>query len=290
LRSFISAVAVVLALLLTAVAVPAAWADVNVVKEDGFVHLASALSKDPEFQSRLATAAVGNFESSVSLPEPLKSVAADALREAASGMQSWPEYPKAWEETARNSHRLNFESGKQAEETVSHTALLLDIGPLIRLIRDRLSSASGLQIQVPAESLVTMGEPSQKQMVERVAAFAPLWWLAALGAVVSVLLALAAARRRSLVMVALGLGGLVLAALWSAVVDLAGGLMGSLSSGNGVAELFKQEFFSAVRTGFGEWIVIAAVVSGAFLALGVIAWILSARRRSPSASGQGSGR
>ena len=289
-RSFISAVAVVLALLLTAVAVPAAWADVNVVKEDGFVHLASALGKDPEFQSRLATAAVGNFESSVSLPEPLKSVAADALREAASGMQSWPEYPKAWEETARNSHRLNFESGKQAEETVSHTALLLDIGPLIRLIRDRLSSASGLQIQVPAESLVTMGEPSQKQMVERVAAFAPLWWLAALGAVVSVLLALAAARRRSLVMVSLGLGGLVLAALWSAVVDLAGGLMGSLSSGNGVAELFKQEFFSAVRTGFGEWIVIAAVVSGAFLALGVIAWILSARRRSPSASGQGSGR
>ncbi|MDR6685031.1 hypothetical protein J2Y41_000578 [Arthrobacter sp. 1088] len=289
-RSFISAVAVVLALLLTAVAVPAAWADVNVVKEDGFVHLASALGKDPEFQSRLATAAAGNFESSVNLPEPLKSVAAHALREAASGMQSWPEYPKAWEETARNSHRLNFGGGKQPEETVSHTALLLDIGPLIRLIRDRLSSASGLQIEVPAESLVTMGEPSQKQLVDRVAAFAPLWWLAAVGAVVSVLLALAAARRRSLVMVSLGLGGLVLAALWSATVDLAGGLMGSLSSGNGVAELFEQEFFSAVRTGFGEWIVIAAVVSGAFLALGVIAWILSARRRSPSASGQGPGR
>ncbi|BCW49212.1 hypothetical protein [Arthrobacter sp. StoSoilB13] len=289
-RSFISAVAVVLALLLTAVAVPAAWADVNVVKEDGFVHLASALGKDPEFQSRLATAAAGNFESSVNLPEPLKSVAADALREAASGMQSWPEYPKAWEETARNSHRLNFGGGKQPEETVSHTALLLDIGPLMRLIRDRLSSASGLQIEVPAESLVTMGEPSQKQLVDRVAAFAPLWWLAAVGAVVSVLLALAAARRRSLVMVSLGLGGLVLAALWSATVDLAGGLMGSLSSGNGVAELFKQEFFSAVRTGFAEWIVIAAVVSGAFLALGVIAWILSARRRSRSASGQGPGR
>lgn len=289
-RSFISAVAVVLALLLTAVAVPAAWADVNVVQEDGFVHLASALGRDPEFQSRLATAAAGNFESSVNLPEPLKSVAADALGEAASGMQSWPEYPKAWEETARNSHRLNFGGGKQPEETVSHTALLLDIGPLIRLIRDRLSSASGLQIEVPAESLVTMGEPSQKQLVDRVAAFAPLWWLAAVGAVVSVLLALAAARRRSLVMVSLGLGGLVLAALWSATVDLAGGLMGSLSSGNGVAELFEQEFFSAVRTGFGEWIVIAAVVSGAFLALGVIAWILSARRRSPSASGQGPGR
>ena len=289
-RSFISAAAVVLALLLSAVAVPAAWADVNVVKEDGFVHLASALGKDPEFQSRLATAAVGNFESSVNLPEPLKSVAADALRQAASGMQSWPEYPKAWEETARNSHRLNFGEGKQPEETVSHTALLLDIGPLIGLIRDHLSSASGLQIDVPAESLVTMGEPSQKQLVERVAAFAPLWWLAALGAVVSVLLALAAARRRSLVMVSLGLGGLVLTALWSAMLDLAGGLMGSLSSGNGVAELFKQEFVSAVRTGFGEWIVIAAVVSGAFLALGVIGWILSARRRSPSASGQEPGR
>jgi hypothetical protein len=290
LRSFISAVAVVLALLLTAAAVPAAWADVNVVKEDGFVQMAGALGKDPEFQSRLATAAVGNFESSVDLPEPLKSVAADVLREAASGMQSWPEYPKAWEETARNSHRLNFGGGKQSEETVSHTALLLDIGPLVRLIRDHLSSASGLQIEVPAESLVTMGEPSQKLLVERVAAFAPLWWLAALGAMVSVLLAVAAARRRSIVFVFLGLGGLVLAALWSAMVDWAGGLMGSLSSANGVAELFKQEFFSAARTGFGDWIGIAAVVSGGFLALGVIAWILSARRRSPSASDQVPGR
>ncbi|YCH08059.1 hypothetical protein ACTAQJ_00010 [Arthrobacter sp. alpha11c] len=64
----------------------------------------------------------------------------------------------------------------------------------------------------------------------------------------------------------------------------------AFSSGNGVAELFKQELFSAVRTGFGEWIVIAAVVSGAFLALGIIVWILTARRRSPSASGPGQGR
>lgn len=289
-RSFVSAVAVVLALLLTAVAVPAAWVDMNVVKEDGFVRVASALGNDPDFQRRLAAAAVGNFESSVDLPEPVKSLAGDALKEAASGMQSWPDYPQAWEETARNSHRLNFAGANQPEEAAEPTALLLDIGPLVRLIRDHFASASGIRIEVPAESLVTMGEPSQKQLIERVAAFAPLWWVAALGALVSVLLALAAARRRSIVLVFLGLGGLALAALWTAAVDIAGGMVGSLSSANGVAELFKQEFFSAARTGFGEWIVVAAVASGSTLALGVIGWLLSARRRSPSDGLQGPGR
>ncbi|MEV7605251.1 hypothetical protein AB0N65_07405 [Paenarthrobacter sp. NPDC089322] len=282
-RSFVSAVAVVLAVLLTAIAVPAAWVDMNVVKEDGFVRIAGSLGNDPDFQRRLATAAAANFQSSVDLPEPLKSLAADALGEAASGMQSWSDYPQAWEETARNSHRLNFADANQPEEAVTPTALLLDIGPLVRLIRDHFASSSGIRIEVPAESLVTLGEPSQRQLVERVTAFAPLWWVAALGAVVSALLALVAAQRRSVVLVFLGLGGLALAAVWTAGADLAGGMVGSFSRGDGVADLFKQEFFAAAKAGFGEWITFSAVASGGLVVLGVAAWILGARRRSPSA-------
>ncbi|MFE4198813.1 hypothetical protein ACFRJ9_23430 [Paenarthrobacter sp. NPDC056912] len=283
LRTFVSALGVVLAVLLTAVAVPAAWVDQTIVQETGFVRLAGALGSDPEFQSQLATAAVGTFESSVSLPGPIQNLAADALRNAASGMQSWSDYPQAWEETVRNSHRLNFTAGSQPEESAATTALLLDVGPLVRLIRDHFATATGIRLDVPSESLVSLGEPSHRQLIERVAAFAPLWWIAAVGAGVSALLALAVARRRSVVLVWIGLGGLALAALWTAAGNLAGGMIGKLSSANGVAELFKQEFLTAARTGFGEWIVIAAVASGALLVAGVIAWLVSGRQRSRSA-------
>lgn len=282
-RAFVSALGVILAVLLTAVAVPAAWVDQNIVKEEGFVGIAGGLGNDPDFQSRLATAAVGTFESSVDLPGPIKSLAADALQDAAAGMQSWSDYPQAWEETVRNSHRLNFGAVAPPADAATATTLVLDIGPLVRLIRDHFAEATQIRIEVPSESLVSLGEPSHRQMVERVAAFAPLWWVAALGALLSALMALTAARRRSLVMVFLGLGGLALAALWTAGADLASGMVGSLASANGVAELFKQEFLTAARTGFAGWIVIAAVVSGALVVVGVIGSVVSGRQRSRSA-------
>lgn len=282
-RTFVSAVGVILALLLTAVAVPAAWVDANVVKEDGFVRMAGALGGDPEFQGRLTAAAVGTFESSVQLPEPVRNLAGDALKNAATGMQSWSDYPQAWEETVRNSHRLNF--GGQAEESGASTAMLLDIAPLVRLIRDHFASSTGITLDVPAQSVVTLGQPAQRQIVERVSAFAPLWWVAALGAAVSVLLALTAARRRAMVFVFVGLGGLALAALWSTTTDLAVSSLQNLSSGNSVAELFKQEFLGSARSGFGQWILVDAWVSAAVLALGLIGLVLSGRRRSPSVNG-----
>lgn len=288
-RTFVSAVGVILALLLTAVAVPAAWVDTNVVKEDGFVRMAAALGNDPDFQQRLAAAAAGTFESSVSLPEPVRNLAAGAIKDAASGMQSWPDYPQAWEETARNSHRLNF-STDQAEEAQSTTALQLDIAPLVRLIRDHFASSTGIRLEVPEQSVVTLGQPAQRQVIERVAAYAPLWWVAAVGAVLSALLALAAARRRAVVLIFLGLGGLALAAVWTTTADLAVRAAENLSSGNSVAELFKAEFLTSARSGFGEWIVMDMWASAGVLALGIIAWLLTGRGRSRSADRSVTGR
>ncbi len=286
LRTFVSALGVILALILTAVAVPTAWIDQNIVKEEGFVRIAGELGNDPEFQDRLATAAVGTFESSVDLPGPIQSLAADALRSAASGMQSWSDYPQAWEETVRNSHRLNFGAANQPEEAATTTALVLDISPLVRLIRDHFAEATRIRIDVPAESLVSLGgEPSHRQLVERVAAFAPLWWVAALGALISMLLALVARA-----------GGpwCWSSSDWAAWRLLLSGRPGGriLPGGSGWqsvqrkrrAELFKQEFLTAAKAGFGEWILMAAVASGGVFVAGVIASVVSGRRGSRSAS------
>jgi hypothetical protein len=63
-RTFVSAVATVLGVLLAAVAVPAIWLDRSIVQEDGFVGLAAPLGKNAEFQQQLAAAAVGTIDTS----------------------------------------------------------------------------------------------------------------------------------------------------------------------------------------------------------------------------------
>ena len=47
-RTFVSAVAGILGLLLSAVAVPAIWVERNVVQEDGFVELSGPLGQDAD--------------------------------------------------------------------------------------------------------------------------------------------------------------------------------------------------------------------------------------------------
>ncbi|MBO1267334.1 hypothetical protein [Arthrobacter cavernae] len=279
-RTFVSAAAVILSLLLAAVAVPTAWVDSNIVREDGFVRLTAALGKDQAFQHSLAMAAVGSLESAIELPAAAEQLAAGILEDAATSMQSWPEFPGAWDETIRKSHRLNFtDPSSVTEETPAPTSLILDVGPLVGLVAARLTAATGLPVDVPDAALINIGAPSQRQLVERAAAFAPLWWVPALGALVSLCLAFVAARRRSRLAVFAGLGFAVVAAVWTASAGIAGGVVGSMASGNPVAEVFKREFVAACQAGFGQWVVLALAGAGGLVALGAVAWAVSSGRR-----------
>lgn len=270
----------ILSLLLTAVAVPTAWVDSNIVSEDGFVRLTTALGKDQAFQRSLATAAVGSLESSLALPAAAEQLAAGILEDAAARMQSWPEFPGAWDDTIRKSHQLNFtDPSRLSEETTAPTSLILDVGPLVGLMAARLAAATGLPIDVPDAALINIGAPSQRQLVERAAAFAPLWWVPALGALVSLCLAFVAARRRSRLAVFAGLGFAVVAATWTASAAVAGGAVGSMASGNAVAEVFKREFVAACQAGFGQWVVLALAGAAGIVVLGGVAWAVSPGRR-----------
>ena len=107
-RTFVSAAAVLVGLLMAAVAVPAMWVDRNIVQEDGFVALTAPLGKDPAFQQRLATAAVGTLASGANIPDVVKELARPILDNAAQSLTGLPGYPDAWAETLRKSHRLTF--------------------------------------------------------------------------------------------------------------------------------------------------------------------------------------
>jgi hypothetical protein len=264
---------------MAAVAVPAMWADRNIVREDGFVALTAPLGKDPAFQQRLAAAAVNSF-SSDQIPENVVELVRPVLEEAAQSLTGLPGYPDAWTETLRKSHRLSFADPTTLPAEMQGTSsLTLDVAPLVGLVSKRVAEATTLPLESPEQVLITVGQPSHRQIIEQVTAYAPMGYAVAVGSAIAFVIALVAARRRWTVLAGAGTGALILSALWMLAAGVVGRAVEGASSGNAVAEIFKREFVAASTAGFGQWTLAAAVAGAVLLALGMVLGFAGGRRR-----------
>lgn len=278
-RTFVSAIAVMIGILLAAVAVPAMWVDQNVVQEDGFVRLASPLGQDPEFQRRLASAAVASFNPAGQTPDFMANGMVPVLEAAAGSLTGLPGYPAAWEETLRKSHRLSFaEPGSLPPEASDSTSLTLDVAPLLGLLTQRVSEATGVPLTPPGETLISIGQSGHRELTANLTAYAPMGYALAAGSGLAFVLALVVARRRWLIFLVAGVGGLFLAALWKLGSDLASGAASAMPSGNAVAEVFQRELVKASAASFGQWINASFWTAGFLLLAGIVLAIFQGRR------------
>ncbi|WP_458781507.1 hypothetical protein [Arthrobacter sp. D3-16] len=277
-RTFVSAAATVLAVLLAAVAVPAIWLDRNIVQERGFVDLAAPLGRNPEFQQGLAAAAIGTIDTSA-VPGFLSDLVRPVLENAAASLSALPGYPAAWEETLRKSHRLSF-AGTDAGTPGSAPAssLTLDVAPLVALGSEELSRATRLPLDPPEQTLISVGQAEQKEWTERLRTYAPAGYLLAGGSAVALLLALVAARRRWTVLVGAGIGALLLAAVWTLGAQAGSAAVLATDSGNEVANMFRNEFVAASSANFQTWTWATAITGGALVLAGVVAGLIPRRR------------
>ncbi|TLM75845.1 hypothetical protein [Pseudarthrobacter sp. NamB4] len=277
-RTFVSAAATVLAVLLAAVAVPAIWLDRNIAQEQGFVKLAGPLGANPEFQQQLATAAVGTIDTSA-VPGFLNGLVQPVLEDAAASLTTLPGYPAAWEEALRRSHRLSFATqGTDDGGAASASSVTLDVAPLVALGAEEISRATRLPLDPPHQTLINVGQPEHKEWTERLATYAPAGYLLAGGSAVAMLLALVAARRRFAVLAGAGVGALLLAATWTLGAGIASAAAVSADSGNEVANMFRDEFVAASGADFQAWTVAAAVTGGALLVLGLVPGFTTRKR------------
>ena len=279
-RTFVSAVAVILGVLLSAVAVPAIWVERNMVDEDGFVALSAPLGQDAGFQQRLAAAAVGTIDTS-STPDALAGIVQPVAEAAARSLTGLPGYPAAWEESLRRSHRLSFaDPGSRPAGADTSAMLTLDVAPLVALAVGELSRTTGLPLEAPGQTLINVGQPDQRQWIERMSAYAPLGYSLAIGAGIALALALVSARRRWTVFFSVGVGALLLAALWTFGSQLARDAVAGTASGNEVADMFKDALVEAASSSFQSWISGTAVAGGVLLAAGLVIGIASRGRRA----------
>lgn len=265
-----------------------AWTDANIVREDGFVALTSPIGKDQAFQSRLAATAVASLESKINLPAQVEQLGAAFLKDAATAMTTWPEYPQAWNETVRRSHQLNFAGNTGPGTSTAGTSLVLDVGPLAKLAADRLHAATGLPIATPDSTLVNIGGPAQRQQVDAIAAYAPMWWIPGLGAVLLFVLGLLAAKRRGVLLLFTGLGLAAVAALWQVATTVLKGAGDAGLGGTATGGLFARELVAASVDNFTGWITIAWIAAAVFALLGLLGAIFP-RKARPSVRANAAG-
>ena len=278
-RTFVSALSVLLAVVLAAVAVPALWLEQNVVDESGFVRLLSPMGTDKDLQSALAS----NLESSViansGIPDPLRPLAQQAMQSAANGLLSDPGYPQAWNDTLRASHKLNVSPDK-----ASANAFELELSPMAALLAHRLGSSLGVSLAGPASLPVQVGTAQQRSWLTGAQDLGSLAVPLAFGAALAMALGLLCARRRGVALAWAGLGLLIVAAVY----ELGAGLVPALGSAQGssgsMSSTFGTRAAELAAAGFQPWIGGMAVTGGALLLVGAALGAFRRMRRARSAS------
>ncbi|MGZ6791277.1 MAG: hypothetical protein ACXVGQ_15335, partial [Mycobacteriaceae bacterium] len=197
---------------LLAVAVPAMWAQHNVVSEDGYAGLAATAAKNPQLQEAMASV----------LTTQITELAADKgyalnntelVRGVTAAYTANQGFPGQFGQANRIAHRWIFTDSAHHDQG---DRWLVDVAPMLRddSLRDTLGS---LKLDVPDTLLVPITVPDDSTLrpgqLKRVATWGP--W-ASIGVcvlpAVFALLTLATARSRGKALAALGVSALLVGA------------------------------------------------------------------------------
>jgi hypothetical protein len=275
-RTVLSALSMLLAVVLTAAAVPSLWIERNILDEGGFVRLLEPLRSDNGFQTALGTSLATTVVSSSNVPEPLRQSTTQAVQGLVNGLTSDPAFPDAWNETLRESHRLNFSQGASA------SGFTLQLRPLAQVLVHRLGATLGLPLGDAPSIEVPVGTSQQRSWLTVIQDAGNLALPLSAGAVLAFVLGLLFARRRGVALGWAGLGLLLVAAALSATAFLGSMLAAGQGGSGSVASVFASRVGPLFADSFMPWAGGVAIAGAVCL---IVATVLGVRRRRSVARG-----
>ncbi|MFD1214271.1 hypothetical protein ACFQ36_19775, partial [Arthrobacter sp. GCM10027362] len=214
LRSVFAAVLGLVAVLLAAGALPAAWLQQNVFDEAGFVSFTEPMVEDPQFRSALSTAVARDVGRQLNAGPAIDALAKHVIEQVTGRLTELDGFERVWRETAARSHRLSLADPE-------HPDLAVQLAPLAGLVAREVADRLGAEAPAVADRAVHFGNAELNGYVAAAGRTAAAWpWLAA-GAVVAAVGAVLLADRRAAAVIWLGVGtaaaGLL---LWAAAGQL----------------------------------------------------------------------
>lgn len=279
-RFVLTALLWLLTTVLLAVAVPAAWAQQNLVSEQGYADLAASAAADSRLRDAMAdelTTQIVNLaaDRGYGLNETL-------VHEVAASYTGNSGFPGQFAQANRILHRWEFSD--DVPRANADNQWLIDIAPM--LSDPSLSATLGtLDLDVPDTLMVPVTVPDPQLRPGRLQAVAT-WgpWVsigaAALTAVFA-LLTLASSRRRGKGLAALGVSALLVgAAGWAGLEVAQGPIDRALSHAEGNFRRIGAEMVIHAEGSLHHWLNMTLVAGVALVVLGVVASMLGGLRRA----------
>ncbi len=274
-RSLLSALLILAALVVAAVAGPALWLQKNVVDQQGFVALAGPLGSNQEFQDGLSSMLAEQATASMNLPSQLSAIAGTLISSAAQSVYTEPGYEDAWRATLERSHELTFAAAGNKDVAGD---IMIDVAPLVHLIVDKVAGDLPFTIPAPGNTVLSVEQP-QAAKVLPAAALLGGWsgWLL-VAAVVLLIVGVVSARRRGLTLVFAGVGLGLVALVWLLAAGFVETSLVNMAVGPEAARQIGAELGTLAKTSWQRGINVTLIAAAVIAGLGVATLIVRPHR------------
>ncbi|QNI05496.1 hypothetical protein GAN17_03710 [Mycobacterium kubicae] len=257
-----------------AVAIPAAWTQLNIVDEDGYAALAQRAAADPTLQSAMAgeltTRAMALIIEHGGGRYPINS---SVVHNAAAAFTAGPAFPQLFAQLNRAVHGYVFSDPASVRDG---DQWLVDLAPMLKdpTIQRMLSS---YHVTVPATLRVpvtaTVSQPMRQGQLRRLAVWGPGVTIGAVAvSAVGGLLTLLIARGRGRALTSLGVSVLLVGAVgWAGLETVWRYINAALNQTTGDIRRVADVMVSYAERGLHVWLNLALVAGAALVVLGVLA-------------------
>jgi hypothetical protein len=265
-RHLTAMICVLIAVVAALITVPMAWVATHVADEDGYVSFSRPLGSDHELQRAFSAYLSDQLVTKYNLPSALRPQASAALTVAARTASNSPGYIQAWEQTQRRSHRLVF--GPDAKQD----RLAIDVGPLATFAVKHVGT--GLPVNLPAidgSLVVAVNGASESGTINQIKDTPGRSRIGLIVIAVAAAGALIFARRRSVVLVWLGAGALVVAGILRlASSHLAPSVLDRTPAPSSFARTLQKLLADRAADSLGGWLLWIAIAG----AVAIVVWLL----------------
>ncbi|MGV0713930.1 hypothetical protein ABQE93_00865 [Mycolicibacterium sp. XJ662] len=266
--------------ILLAVAVPAMWAQRNVVSEDGYAALAASAAKDPQLQSAMAAELTRQILSFAS--DNGYTLNRDLVRGGTVGYTSSAGFPGQFGQANRIAHRWMFTDSVQREE--GSDRWLIDIAPMLNdpSIKQLLGD---IDLDVPQTLTVPITVPETTGLHPGKLRPVSMWgpWVSVGATILTgvfALLTLAASRSRGKTFAALGVSALLVgAAGWAGLEVARGHVNDALNQTTGDIRLIADVMVGRAEDSLHHWLNLTLAAGAALVVFGVLVSMLGGLRR-----------
>ncbi|MDX6277682.1 MAG: hypothetical protein QOJ72_1810 [Nocardioidaceae bacterium] len=270
-RQLTAGVCVLIAVVAALITVPMAWVATHVADEDGYVSFSKPLGSDHELQRAFSAYLSDQLVTKYNLPAVVRPQASAALTVAARTASNAPGYTQAWEETQRRSHRLVF--GPDAKQD----RLAIDVGPLATFALKHVGTNLPVTLPTINGSLVVAvnGAP-ESGTINQVKHTPERSRIGLIVIAVAVAGALIFARRRSVVLVWLGVGAVAVAGVLRLVSSrLAPGILDHTPAPSSFARTLQKLLADRAADSLGTWLLWIAIGGAVAIVAGLLSRVAS---------------